>query len=78
MAAGLVTAEELKAIRNQAIQEANEAAEFAKTSPYPLPEAILQDVYWEVDMKTPAGSSGRHFFESYIPTTRKITTIPHL
>lgn len=71
MAAGIATAEELKAIRKQAIQEANESAEFAKTSPYPSPEAILQDVYWEVDMKTAAGPSGRHFFETHDLSLRR-------
>lgn len=71
MAAGIATAEELKAIRKQAIQEANESAEFAKASPHPLPEAILQDVYGEVDMKTAAGSLGRHFFEIHAPSLRR-------
>ena len=36
--------------------------EFAKNSPFPEPESIFEDVYWEVDNKTDSGQSGRHFF----------------
>lgn len=59
---GLATEEQLAAIREDALQEARDAAEFAKSSPYPSPAAITQDVYWEVDHQTRAGMTGRHFF----------------
>ena len=49
-----------KAVKAQA--EAEASAEFAKASPYPEPESIFEDVYWEVDNKTEAGQTGRHFF----------------
>jgi pyruvate dehydrogenase E1 component alpha subunit len=42
--------------------EANDAAQFALDSDTPAPETIFEDVYWEVDNKTEAGSTGRHFF----------------
>ena len=54
--------DELRGIRRDARAEAKEAAVFAKASPYPTKAAILEDVYWEVDHRTPAGSTGRHFF----------------
>jgi hypothetical protein len=46
----------------EAQAEAEASAEFAKVSPYPEPETIFEDVYWEVDNKTEAGATGRHFF----------------
>lgn len=59
---GVATEEELKKIDKEAHKEAEESAEFAKNSPYPEPETIFEDVYWEVDNKTEAGQTGRHFF----------------
>lgn len=59
---GDADADDLQRIEDEAMSEAKEAAEFAKTSPYPMKAAILEDVYWEVDHGTPAGSTGRHFF----------------
>ncbi len=59
---GVATEEELKKIDKEAQKEAEDSAEFAKTSPYPEPESIFEDVYWEVDNKTEAGQTGRHFF----------------
>jgi pyruvate dehydrogenase E1 component alpha subunit len=35
---------------------------FADASPAPSIESIMDDVYWEVDNKTIAGQTGRHFF----------------
>ena len=58
----VATEEELKKIDKEAQKEAEESAEFAKSSPYPEPETIFEDVYWEVDNKTEAGQTGRHFF----------------
>jgi len=39
-----------------------EALKFAEESPFPEIESIFDDVYWEVDEKTAAGTTGRHFF----------------
>lgn len=59
---GIATEAELKKIDRAARKEADEAAEFADSSPLPEPESIFEDVYWEVDNKTLAGTTGRHFF----------------
>ena len=59
---GVATEDDLKKIDKEAQKEAEESAEFAKSSPYPEPETIFEDVYWEVDNKTEAGQTGRHFF----------------
>jgi pyruvate dehydrogenase E1 component alpha subunit len=58
----VATEEDLKKIDKEAQKEAEDSAEFAKSSPYPEPETIFEDVYWEVDNKTEAGQTGRHFF----------------
>ena len=60
--AGVATEEQLKSIDREAQAEAEASGEFAKASPYPEPESIFDDVYWEVDNKTEAGATGRHFF----------------
>ena len=62
LAEGIATEAELKKIDKEVFKEAEESAEFAKNSPYPAPESIFEDVYWEVDNKTDSGKSGRHFF----------------
>jgi pyruvate dehydrogenase E1 component alpha subunit len=59
---GVATEDQLKKIDRAAQAEAEASAEFAKASPYPEPESIFEDVYWEVDNKTEAGATGRHFF----------------
>lgn len=59
---GVANEEILKAIDKEAQREAEASAEFAKQSPYPEPESIFEDVYWEVDNHTEAGQTGRHFF----------------
>ncbi len=59
---GVASEDDLKKIDKEAQKEAEASAEFAKSSPYPEPEAIFEDVYWEVDNKTEAGQTGRHFF----------------
>lgn len=59
---GVASEEQLKKIDREAQAEAEASAEFAQTSPYPEPETIFEDVYWEVDNKTAAGETGRHFF----------------
>ncbi len=62
IADGIATEDQLKKIDRDAQAEAEASAEFAKASPYPEPESIFEDVYWEVDNKTEAGATGRHFF----------------
>lgn len=59
---GVFTEAEAKAIDKAASKEADAATEFADESPYPEPESIFEDVYHEVDHKTTAGETGRHFF----------------
>ena len=58
----IATESDLKQIDRAAQKEADEAAEFAEASPYPEPESIFEDIYWETDNQTPAGNTGRHFF----------------
>lgn len=58
----VATEAELKLIDRAAQKEADEAADFAEASPYPEPESIFEDIYWETDNKTEAGNTGRHFF----------------
>jgi len=59
---GVVTAEAIEQLDNTIKEEANAAAQFALDSEPPAPESIFEDVYWEVDNQTEAGSTGRHFF----------------
>ncbi len=59
---GVLTEESAKQIDRAAQKEADDAAEFADASPFPAPEGIFEDVYWEVDNRTAAGETGRHFF----------------
>jgi pyruvate dehydrogenase E1 component alpha subunit len=59
---GIASEEDLKKIDKEAQKEAEASGDFAKASPYPTPESIFEDVYWEVDNKTDAGQTGRHFF----------------
>ena len=59
---GVAPEADLKKIDREAQKEAEDAADFAEASPYPEPESIFNDVYWEVDNGTAAGQTGRHFF----------------
>jgi pyruvate dehydrogenase E1 component alpha subunit len=58
----VLTEAQAKEIDQQALKEAEDAATFAETSPFPDPSEIFDDVYWEVDNQTEAGQTGRHFF----------------
>lgn len=62
IAEGVFTEAEAKAIDKAAQKEAEDSVTFADESPFPEPESIFEDVYWEVDNKTEAGATGRHFF----------------
>ena len=59
---GIITDAEATTIDQQAFKEAEDAARFAEESPWPDPQEIFDDVYWEVDNKTEVGQTGRHFF----------------
>ncbi len=59
---GVITQEQADTINKEAADEAAAAVTFADVSPAPTIESIMDDVYWEVDEKTVAGQTGRHFF----------------
>ncbi len=48
---GTLTEDLAKDIDKAAREEANTAADFAKKSPFPAPESILEDTYWSTDNK---------------------------
>ncbi len=52
----------IKELDDAAKAEAAKAVKFAEDSPFPELEDIFSDVYYEVDMGTEAGKTGRHFF----------------
>jgi pyruvate dehydrogenase E1 component alpha subunit len=58
----VITDAQVKEIYKAATAEAEASMDFSEASPYPEPETIFEDVYWEVDNKTTAGATGRHFF----------------
>ena len=59
---GVITEPQIGELDTAAQAEAAAAVQFAKTSPLPEPADIFSDVYYEVDRQTPAGRTGRHFF----------------
>jgi pyruvate dehydrogenase E1 component alpha subunit len=59
---GVLTQEQADQIDQAAKDEAAASVVFADQSPAPTVESIMDDVYWEVDNKTIAGQTGRHFF----------------
>ena len=59
---GVADDETIAAIDTAARQEAARSIKFAEDSPFPELEEIFSDVYYEVDMGTEAGKTGRHFF----------------
>ena len=62
-AEGVLTDELVKEIDTAARAEADRAALFAEESPFPAPEDILKDVYWEEDNPEHKQSQGRIFFD---------------
>ncbi|HTB63801.1 MAG TPA: pyruvate dehydrogenase (acetyl-transferring) E1 component subunit alpha [Opitutales bacterium] len=51
-------------IDEEASAEAEASAKFAEESPFPQPEAIMQDIYWEEDNRTEKSNvKGRMFFQ---------------
>ncbi len=59
---GILTEESAKEIDQAARQEALASVQYAEESPNPPLESLFEDVYWEVDNKTEAGTTGRFFF----------------
>jgi pyruvate dehydrogenase E1 component alpha subunit len=59
---GVITEPQIAALEAAAQAEAAAAVEFARSSPLPVPADIYADVYYEVDRQTPAGRTGKHFF----------------
>lgn len=55
---GVLTDGAAEKIDEEARAEADESAKFAEDSPFPPPESILQDVYWEEDNRGPKTNSG--------------------
>jgi pyruvate dehydrogenase E1 component alpha subunit len=61
---GVLSDGEAEKIDEAARAEAEAAAKFADESPFPPPESILQDIYWEEDNRGPkTNSQGRIIFE---------------
>jgi pyruvate dehydrogenase E1 component alpha subunit len=55
---------EVAKIDEEARAEAEAAAKFADDSPFPPPESIMQDIYWEEDNRSDkTNSHGRMFFQ---------------
>ncbi len=58
----VLSEEQYEAIDADLKAEVAAAVRFAEESPLPSPEAIFEDVYFEVDRQTEAGRTGRFFF----------------
>ena len=59
---GIADDDVIKKIDAAAKKEAAASVQFAEDSPFPELESIFDDIYYEVDMGTRAGQTGRHFF----------------
>ena len=60
---GVLSEEKAQEIDKRAKDEAGASAEFATASPYPDPQELMDDVYWETDNPEQRTSEGRIFFE---------------
>ena len=60
---GVLTEAVAEQINTEAVAEADLAAEFAEASPFPTPDDIQKDVYWETDNPDKRTSKGRLFFD---------------
>ena len=60
---GVLTEDKALEIDKLAKEESNASAEFAAASPYPDPEELMDDIYWETDNPNQRTSMGRIFFE---------------
>ncbi|HSI07495.1 MAG TPA: pyruvate dehydrogenase (acetyl-transferring) E1 component subunit alpha [Rariglobus sp.] len=63
IAEGVLTEALAEQIDNEAKAEADVAADFAEASPFPTPDDIQKDVYWETDNPEKRTSKGRLFFD---------------
>ena len=61
---GHMTPESAIEIDRRAKEEAEASADFAQASPFPEPEELMDDVYWETDNPDEKNSSGTMFFET--------------
>jgi len=62
VAEGILDDKLIAQIDTEARAEADTAADFAESSPFPTTEDIQKDVYWETDQPTQRTSGGRLFF----------------
>ncbi|MFQ3670578.1 MAG: pyruvate dehydrogenase (acetyl-transferring) E1 component subunit alpha [Verrucomicrobiia bacterium] len=62
MEEGVLTEEAYETMDREAKAEAEASAKFAAESPFPEPESIMEDVYWETDHPEARASQGRLFF----------------
>jgi pyruvate dehydrogenase E1 component alpha subunit len=63
IAEGSLTEALAEAIGTEAADEADQAADFARASPFPTAADLQQDVYWEADHPAERKSEGRLFFD---------------
>ncbi|RFC50460.1 MAG: pyruvate dehydrogenase E1 component alpha subunit [Verrucomicrobia bacterium] len=63
VAEGVLSDALIESIDQSARAESEAAAEFAEASPFPTPDDIQKDVYWEADHPTERKSQGRLFFD---------------
>jgi pyruvate dehydrogenase E1 component alpha subunit len=63
MAEGVLDEAVAEKIDAEARAEADLAAEFAEASPFPTPDDIQKDVYWDADHPSDRKSQGRLFFD---------------
>ena len=63
LAEGVLTEATAAKIDGEARAEADHAADFAEASPFPTPDDIQKDVYWEADHPAERQSQGRLFFD---------------
>ena len=59
----VLTDDQALEIDKLAKDEANASAEFANASPFPDPDELMDDIYWETDNPEQRTSEGRIFFE---------------
>lgn len=63
VAEGILNDQLIEKIDTEARAEAETAADFAEASPFPTPDDIQKDVYWETDNPSERKSEGRLFFD---------------
>ena len=64
IAEGVLDDDTIKKIRMDATEEAEKSAQFADKSPFPPPEELMSDVYWDTDNPDKAQAQGTFFFET--------------